>query len=246
MPRDYLQQRGFYLPAVLSHNGRHSRTQKAPGGAKHARRDSKGVARRYCGTLGKVDNCHVAVSPHLRPDRQYRTTRIRAWRQIHSTNPLERLNRGIGRRADVVAILPNRLSVLRLIGAVHMEQSDEWAAATRRYFSQESMAKIYADSTSNTDRLQSWTLAVLGVGAILLAAFRLLPWDFATAWALVMAGLGLADAYYWRNALALVEGRGTPTAGVALAWNVLVVSVTALATHFTPSSPSCACRSPDW
>ena len=81
------------------------------------------------------------------------------WRQIHATNPLERLNREIGRRADVVAIFPNRQSVLRLVGAVLMEQNDEWAAATRRYFSQECMAKIYAGVVSQPDAPPALNLA---------------------------------------------------------------------------------------
>jgi len=65
------------------------------------------------------------------------------WRQLHSTNPLERLMREIGRRSDVVGIFPDRASLIRLAGAILMEQQDEWIAAPRRYFSQESMSKLY-------------------------------------------------------------------------------------------------------
>ena len=72
----------------------------------------------------------------------YMTFPSEHWRQIHSTNPLERLMREIGRRADVVAIFPNRASALRLVGAVLIEQHDEWLAAPRRYFSLESMQRV--------------------------------------------------------------------------------------------------------
>jgi len=70
------------------------------------------------------------------------------WRRLHSTNPLERLNKEIKRRFRVVGIFPDQNSAIRLGGAVLLEQHEEWLAG-RRYFSQESMDAIY--SKAETD-----------------------------------------------------------------------------------------------
>jgi len=64
------------------------------------------------------------------------------WTRIYSTNPLERLNKEIKRRTNVVGVFPDEASVIRLVGSVLMEVSDEWQVG-RRYFSKESMRKLF-------------------------------------------------------------------------------------------------------
>ena len=71
----------------------------------------------------------------------------RHWRQIWSTNPLERVNKEIKRRTDVVGVFPNPAALLRLAGSVLVEQHDEWEAGDRRYFSESSMLEL---KTMNT------------------------------------------------------------------------------------------------
>jgi putative transposase len=78
----------------------------------------------------EADLCAFTAFPHAH------------WRKIWSTNPLERVNKEIKRRTNVVGIFPNDAAVVRLAGAVLLEIHDEWQIADRRYLSEASMALI--------------------------------------------------------------------------------------------------------
>jgi putative transposase len=73
------------------------------------------------------------------------------WRKLRSTNPLERFNKEIGRRTDVVGIFPDDQSLIRLAGMLCIEQNDEWLVG-RGYLSAESISLVLAGRDDHTDK----------------------------------------------------------------------------------------------
>ena len=89
---------------------------------------------RGCSQLARSHPKVAAMLDDARPDLlAFAGFPQRHWRQIWSTNPLERVNKEIKRRTDVVGVFPNPAALLRLAGAVLVEQHDEWEAGNRRY-----------------------------------------------------------------------------------------------------------------
>ena len=69
--------------------------------------------------------------------------------KLHSTNPLERLNGEIKRRTEVVGIFPNEAAITRLVGAILLEQNDEWSVQRARYMTLETITALSDDPIVN-------------------------------------------------------------------------------------------------
>jgi putative transposase len=85
-----------------------------------------------------MDEAEPDVLAYMSFPREHRT-------KLHSTNPIERLNGEIKRRTDVVGIFPNDKSIVRLVGALLLEQNDEWAVQRARYMTLETISQMSDD-----------------------------------------------------------------------------------------------------
>jgi putative transposase len=112
-------------------------------GHEHARDRVSAVIEQLAPTAPKVSKLLEAAEADLLAFYRFPPEH---WSKLRSTNPLERVNREIGRRTDVVGIFSNDAALIRLAGMLLIEQNDEWLVA-RRYLSQESLAALATPET---------------------------------------------------------------------------------------------------
>jgi transposase-like protein len=139
--------RVHFMRNALAHANKNGRrvvsafiaTAFAQGSADAAGKQWRNVADQLRAKLPKLaallDEAEVDVLAFMSFPREH-------WDKISSTNPIERLNGEIKRRADVVGIFPNDDAIVRLVGAILMEQNDEWAVQRARYMTLETIAPI--------------------------------------------------------------------------------------------------------
>ena len=142
--------RVHFMRNVLAHAGKSGRrvvaafiaTAFAQDTAEAARQQWRQVADQLRAKVPKLaammDEAEEDVLAYMTFPKEHRA-------KLHSTNPIERLNGEIKRRADVVGIFPNERAIIRLIGAVLLEQNDEWAVQRARYMTLESIAPLGDD-----------------------------------------------------------------------------------------------------
>jgi putative transposase len=142
--------RVHFMRNVLAHAGRSGRrvvsafiaTAFAQNDAEAARTQWRRVADQLRPKVPKLadlmDEAEPDVLAYMTFPTQHRT-------KLHSINPLERLNGEIKRRTEVVGIFPNEAAILRLVGAILLEQNDEWAVQRARYMTLESITAISDD-----------------------------------------------------------------------------------------------------
>jgi putative transposase len=146
--------RVHFMRNAMAHAGKTQRrivsawvgTAFAQDDAQAARKQWRDVADQLRPRVSKLatlmDSAEADVLAYMNVPPQHRA-------KLHSTNPLERLNGEIKRRSDVVGIFPNEAAVVRLIGALLLEQNDEWAVQRARYMTLETMTPMSDDPIVN-------------------------------------------------------------------------------------------------
>jgi len=152
--------RVHFMRNVLAHAGRQGRrvvsafiaTAFAQNDAEAAKRQWRLVADQIRHKVPKL----AAFMDEAEPDvLAYMTFPAQHRAKLHSTNPLERLNGEIKRRTEVVGIFPNEDAITRLVGAILLEQNDEWAVQRARYMTLETIAPLSDDPLVSLSALAS-------------------------------------------------------------------------------------------